>query len=175
MKYVALLRGINVGGRIVKMADLKAVFESLNYSNVSTILQSGNIVFDSDKSEVELTSELAAKLTESFAYPAKLQVRSIDSVKAVIDAYPFGENDGEHQDYVIFCDNGLERDLAADAVGINVSIEQVQASNGVLYWRVPKGMTLKSEFAKFLTKPKYKNFHTNRNINTLQKIIYASI
>lgn len=171
MKYVALLRGINVGGRIVKMADLKAVFESLNYSNVSTILQSGNIVFTSDKTEADLVSELETKLTESFAYPAKLQVRSIASVQAVIDAYPFDKNDGEHQDYVIFLDNGLERDLAADAAGIDSSIEQIQAGKGVLYWRVPKGMTLKSEFAKFLTKPKYKNFHTNRNLNTLSKII----
>ena len=175
MKYVALLRGVNVGGRVVKMDALKTVFESLGYSDVSTVLQSGNVVFASDKSEGDLTRELEAALTESFDYPAKVQVRSIPSVLAAIETYPFDFADETYQHYVIFFVNGLEQELARDASDLDTSVEQIEAGDGVLYWRVPKGMTLKSEFAKFLTKAKYREFHTNRNLNTLQKIIHASI
>ncbi len=174
MKYVALLRGINVGGRIVKMVDLVALFESLGYSDITTVLQSGNVVFSSAKSEADLVAELEAALTERFDYPAKVQVRSISSVETAIECYPF-DHDDEHQDYIIFFENGLENELVNDAINLDATIEQIQAGERVLYWRVPKGMTLKSEFAQYLTKAKYKNHHTNRNLNTLQKIIHASI
>lgn len=169
-KYVAFLRGINVGGRIIKMADLKACFEKMGYKNVATLLQSGNVTFDSDKSSVGLKKEIEETLTKTFNYPAKVQVIDSETLQKIIKEYPFGKAGDSQHDYVIFMENGLEKDIVGEAYELAPG-EKVQAGNGVVYWRVDKGSTLKSGFAKLLTKSKYKNFNTNRNINTLQKAL----
>ena len=73
-------------------------------------------------------------------------------------------------DYVIFLENGLERDLANETVELG-SQERVAAGDGVVYWRVDKGSTLTTSFAKLLTKAKYREHNTNRNLNTLRKLL----
>ena len=175
MKYVALLRGVNVGGRVVKMDEVRHLFESLGYSEVSTVLQSGNVVFTSSTSEVDLADEIAVALTEAFDYPAKVLVRSIAFVQQVAANYPFEASDASKQNYVIFFEGGLEEALAEDAKDLDSTVDRIEVAAGVLYWQVAKGMTLKSELAKLLTLAKYRDFHTNRNMNTLQKIIHGSM
>jgi uncharacterized protein (DUF1697 family) len=60
VRYIALLRGINVGGnKIVNMKSLKTLFESLGYINVSTYLNSGNVIFDSDEKKETILPNLA--------------------------------------------------------------------------------------------------------------------
>jgi uncharacterized protein (DUF1697 family) len=168
-KYVAFLRGINVGGRIVRVVDLKDCFEKAGYSNVITLLQSGNVVFESSKTSGDLKKEIEETLTRTFNYPAKTQVLNLEKLKQIIDDYPFGEATSDQHDYVIFLENGLEDDLVNESCELAPG-EQVQAGNGVVYWRVEKGSTLVSNFAKLLTKAKYKDYNTNRNIRTLRKI-----
>jgi len=70
---------------------------------------------------------------------------------------------------VVFIENDLEVKLVAEA-GKQLG-EEVSVGPGVVYWKVQKGQTLKSPFAKLLSKSKYREFNTNRNINTLQKIV----
>jgi uncharacterized protein (DUF1697 family) len=174
-KYVAFLRGVNVGGRIVKMAELKVCFEKAGFKNVSTLLQSGNVVFDpstgsgQEASKAELKSQIEELLTKTFNYPAKVQVISLDNLKQIVDVNPFAGAPAEYHQYVIFIENDLETGLVAEA-GKQLG-EEVAVGRGVVYWKVQKGQTLKSPFAKLLTKSKYKDFNTNRNINTLQKIL----
>jgi uncharacterized protein (DUF1697 family) len=169
-KYAAFLRGINVGGRIIKMADLKSCFEKAGYENVKTLLQSGNVVFESGKTAAQLKKEIEENLTQTFNYPAKVQVLRLDQLKKIIDAFPFGPAGTKQHSYVIFMENGLEQDILNDSYELGAG-EKVQAGQGVVYWRVDQGMTLRSSFGKTLSKAKYKSFNTNRNINTLKKII----
>jgi len=168
MTYIALLRGINVGGRVVKMADLKDCLEGLRLRDVRTLLQSGNVVFEANGDTKSLKVKIENGLTETFGYPAKVQVFNATAVAAIVSAYPFKADDTEYQNYVIFIEGGLERALAEEAVGID---EKVEVGDGAVYWQVKKGMTLKSTFAQYLTKSKYRDFHTNRNMNTLQKLV----
>jgi uncharacterized protein (DUF1697 family) len=170
--YVVFLRGINVGGRIIKMADLKVCLERCGLNNVKTVLQSGNVVFESDKTEAQLKSLIEQTLTKTFSYPAKVQVLSIERLNKIIKAYPFKTKEGYHS-YVIFIENGLEKDLAQGKSGLDDKLEQVAAGQGVVYWQVERGQTLKSTFGKVLSKSKYKEFNTNRNLNTLYKIAAA--
>ena len=168
-KYVAFLRGINVGGRIIKMADLAACCEKVGLNQVKTVLQTGNVVFESDASATKLKKLLEDTLSTTFDYPAKVQVLSIPELQKMIDAYPFGEpKEGAH-DYIIFIENKLEQSLLSEEYELATD-EKVAAGKGVIYWRVEKGQTLKSSFAKLLAKAKYKEFNTNRNLNTLKKI-----
>ena len=182
MRYVALLRGINVGGRTIKMADLKACFEDMGFKNVFTILQTGNVVFESNTARLhpavgELKEKIEAGLSKAFDYSAKAQVVSIENLKKIVADYPFGlpasrqgKAELNQHEYVIFLENNLEQSLLAEPYALAKN-ERVKAGNGVVYWRVDKGDTLKSSFAKFLTKTKYKNFNTNRNIKTLRKLL----
>lgn len=172
-KYVAFLRGVNVGGRIIKMADLKTCLETAGFKNVSTFLQSGNVVLESAKKEPGLKAEIENLITKTFKYPAKVQVVSISNLKQIINNYPFKAKEGFHN-YIIFVENGLEKDFADEAPKFDRNIEQIKPGKGVVYWQVERGQTLKSSCGKLLSKSKYKDFNTNRNINTLQKIAAAS-
>ncbi len=154
------------------MADLKACLGKAGLQDVTTFLQSGNVVIESDQSATELKKLIETTLSETFSYPAKAQVLSLKRLTAIVEQYPFGMAGASQHDYVIFLENGLEKALAAEA-GELASSEQVAAGQGVVYWRVDKGSTLKSDFAKLLTKTKYKAFNTNRNLKTLRKMLKA--
>lgn len=168
-KYVALLRGVNVGGRILKMADLKLCFEKGGYKNVKTYLQSGNVAFESGSSKDKLKAEIETLLADTFKYPAKVIVVGARELKKIIEDNPFQQAEAGYHQYVIFFENGLENDFTKEIT--DTLNEQVQAGDGVVYWMVKKGETLKSARGKLLTKAKYRQFNTNRNINTLQKLV----
>lgn len=151
------------------MADLKTCLEKAGLKNVKTISQSGNVIFESDKTDtLKLKQQIEAVLTKTFKYPAKAQVIPTEDLREIIGSNPFAEADANQHQYVIFIENGLETQLVAEA-GKQLG-EEVKAGQGVVYWKVQKGKTLKSPFAKLLTESKYKQFNTNRNVNTLRKI-----
>ena len=169
-QWIALLRGVNVGGRTVRMEDLRKALDELGLENVKTVLQSGNVTFDSADGAAPLKERLESGLRQRFGYDAKVQVIERERLRQVIDAYPFGSPESSEHDYVIFLEKGLERDLAAGTVDLGTQ-ERVAAGDGVVYWRVDKGSTLTTSFAKLLTKAKYREHNTNRNLNTLHKLL----
>jgi uncharacterized protein (DUF1697 family) len=168
--YVAFLRGINVGGRTIKMAELKICMEKLGFSNVSTLLQSGNILFESSETQVDLKSIIERALQTRFGFSVKVQVYTKDALKTVVTKFPFETKDQYHN-YAIFFENDLETDFSNNVLEIKSDVDKVQKGSGVIYWQVPIGMTLKSPVSKLLTKTKYKEFNTNRNLNTLIKML----
>ena len=168
--WVALLRGVNVGGRTIKMAELRETLGALGLENVETVLQSGNVRFDSTLSGEQLQATIEKGLGKRFGYKAHVQVVERSKLDQVIDAYPFGTAGEDSHDYVVFMERGLEKDLAAEKVDLG-NDERVEAGDGVVYWRVQKGSTLQSPFGKLLTKTKYRDFNTNRNLRTLRKLV----
>jgi uncharacterized protein (DUF1697 family) len=91
MKYVAFLRGINVGGnKKVEMAKLKQVFELMGFTQVKTLLNSGNVVFASQEKDLDLlTKEIIQALKTAFGWEMGIYVRSSDSIQALIEKDPF--------------------------------------------------------------------------------------
>ncbi|WP_339244598.1 DUF1697 domain-containing protein [Paenibacillus sp. FSL F4-0243] len=89
--YIALLRGINVGGnKIIKMLDLKAMFRTLGFENVRTYIQSGNVVFESDEgSESLLTGVIERKIHEVFGFEVSVIIRTLAEMENVIANDPF--------------------------------------------------------------------------------------
>ena len=71
---------------------------------------------------------------------------------------------------MIFLENGLEQAVFKEKYDLSAG-ERVQAGKSVVYWRVDKGSTLKSNFSKLLSRSKYKDFNTNRNLKTLKRIL----
>lgn len=170
--YVAFLRGINVGGVRVKMADLKTCFQNMGFQDVVTVLQTGNVLFSTLENDLShLKKQIEQNLSTTFNYKAIVQIFPYERLKEIIESYPFNIGPANMHDYVIFFENNLAVELFNETT---VSLpEKIEPSEYVLYWKVSKGMTLKSNFSKHLGKAKYKNFNTMRNVKTLQKIIAA--
>lgn len=93
-RYVALLRGINVGGHHkVPMAELRELFAELGHAGARSFIQSGNVVLDADADAATLESELAAAIAKRFGFEVPVMVRSRADLDAVLAADPFGGRD----------------------------------------------------------------------------------
>ena len=174
-KYIAFLRGINVGGkRIIPMPLLKSCFIDMGLSNVSTLQQSGNVVFESreDTHLQDIQLIIESTLQKYFSYPAKIVLCPMERLKYIVDGYPFDQNHNDEQHYVVFLNDELHIGLGQES--FDATLETVHVGEQVVYWRVQKGMSLKSTFAKVLTKATYKEKNTVRNLNTLYRLCAAS-
>jgi len=170
VRYVVLLRGVNVGGVTVKMAELRELLEGLGYDGVKTVLASGNVLVTSDASASVVKSEVEAALRERFGYDAWVQVLTTDALRAIVDGYPFARGREGWHDYVMFVlDPGVAKELLA--FELDPAHEQAEAGDGVVYWTVPKGDTLDSVLGKTTGKAAYKPHLTVRNVNTLEKLL----
>ena len=172
-RYVAFLRGVNVGGINIKMADLRVMFADMGLADVKTILASGNVLFASDRTDRDrLKADIEAALRAAFGYEAWIVLCSVDDVRAIVDAYPFEpERDGWHPYVLLASDSAPLDELLAHAPDLDPAVERIAAGDGVLYWEVERGQTLQSKFGKATAKRKFKATTTNRNLRTLLKVI----
>lgn len=171
MKYCAFLRGVNVKGTNMKMADVCQVFAGAGMENVSSVLASGNIIFSSDKNTDELKQVLEKAMSEKFSYQAFLFVKSQEETENLRSGNPFGKNDDLHV-YIFVGDQGIEEILMQEFNDASkAEYEKVAIVNHVMYWQVPKGSTLDSSFGKILGRKNLKDRFTSRNINTFEKIL----
>jgi uncharacterized protein (DUF1697 family) len=90
-KYVAFLRAINVGGHtVIKMADLKRIFESLSLENVQTYIQSGNVIFEADEEDTaSLETQIESQVEKATGFKTRLFVRTIREVQSIANKSPF--------------------------------------------------------------------------------------
>ena len=168
-RYVALLRGVNVGGVTIKMAELAALVREGGYSDVSTVLASGNVRFDSMDAAAEAKQALEAALRTRFGYEAWVHVLTLDAIRGIVRAYPFAR-DAERHAYVVFAVTPSVRDELL-AVPLDPAVEQAAPGDGVIFWSVPKGSTLDSALGRAQAKASYKPWLTTRNLNTLEKLL----
>jgi uncharacterized protein (DUF1697 family) len=168
-RYAALLRGVNVGGINIKMADLAELFGGLGFSSVKTVLASGNVLFESDGTAEELRGGIETALREKFGYQAQVHVVALDALRAIVDGYPLQPREGWHRYVVFFLDGAPSSSLAALCDGSES--EAAAVGDGVLYWTVERGHTLDTPFAKSLGSREFGSRTTNRNLNTLEKLL----
>jgi uncharacterized protein (DUF1697 family) len=93
-RYAAFLRGVNLGKRTVKSAELRAAFEAMGFSDVKTLLASGNVLFDA-KAGKGLRDKIEAGLKEEFGFDVPIVLRTMDELRAMVRANPFGREAGE--------------------------------------------------------------------------------
>ncbi|TFC04309.1 DUF1697 domain-containing protein [Cryobacterium adonitolivorans] len=171
-RYIALLRGINVGGITIKMADLAEAVAALGHTGVTTILASGNVVFESDQTDVAaLKTDLELALSERFGYDAWVVLLTSGELAAAVDAYPFDDRDGWHS-YILFASQPAVLDeLVQAAPKLDPLDENVQPGESLLYWQVRREVGIKSPFSTLSAKARFKSSTTNRNLRTLRKIL----
>lgn len=170
-KYAAFLRGVNVGGVNLKMAEVAAALTDAGFTQVRTILATGNVLLESTAGVASVRKKAEAALRDRFGYDAWVLAYDIDTVRALVDAYPFEREVDGYQSYVTFvADKTMLDELAAlaDKAGPE---EKIRRGDGVIYWQVPKGATLDSTIGKTMGKPRYKSSTTTRNLRTLDKVL----
>ncbi|SIS57669.1 DUF1697 domain-containing protein [Chryseobacterium gambrini] len=171
MKYCAFLRGVNVKGTNMKMAEVCQVFNNAGMNDVISILASGNIVFSSDKKADELKTILEKAMSEHFSYEAYLFIKSQEETEQFWNGNPFEKNDDLHI-YAFVTNDGVENILIKEFENASkTENEAAEIVNHIFYWQVPKGNTLDSAFGKILGKKSMKDQFTSRNINTFEKIL----
>ncbi|WBX97393.1 DUF1697 domain-containing protein [Chryseobacterium gambrini] len=171
MKYSAFLRGVNVKGTNMKMAEVCQVFKNAGMNGVASVLASGNIVFSSDKKADELKTILEKAMSEHFSYEAYLFIKSQEETEQFWNGNPFEKNDDLHI-YAFVGNNGVENSLMKEFENaLKTENEAAEIVNHIFYWQIPKGNTLDSAFGKILGKKSMKDQFTSRNINTFEKII----
>lgn len=171
-KYAVFLRGVNVGGVNLKMAEVCAALTEAGFTAVRTILASGNVLLESSAKAPAVRKKAETTLRERFGYHAWVLVYDVESVRAVVDGYPFEPEVAGYQSYVTFVsDTAVLDDLAALAKEAGDDEKISRGPLGVIYWQVPKGSTLDSTIGKTMGKARYKSSTTTRNMRTLAKLM----
>ena len=167
-KYVALLRGINVGGnKKVEMAKLKKAFESVGYTDVSTYINSGNVLFTSAKENFDLIEPALAKV---FKFSIPVIVRSAANIKSVAKKIPSGwENDPSQKSDVIFLWDAYDKKSSFKLIATKEGIDELLYVPGAILWHINRDNYAKSGMHKFIGTEVYKNM-TARNVNTVRKL-----
>lgn len=174
VRYVALLRGINVGGNnLIGMAALKACFERQGFRDVVTYIQSGNVVFSSAKSGGEtLVRSIEETLEATFRYRAVLVLKTRKQMQEIVARAPvgFGTDPTRYRYDVIFLRAPLTAILALKSVPTREGVDQAHGGVGVLYFSRLISKASQSQLARIVALPIYKNM-TIRNWNTTTRLL----
>jgi uncharacterized protein (DUF1697 family) len=171
--YVALLRGINVGGNNkVPMADLRKMCSGLGYDNVETYIQSGNVVFDSAASEASVVADMEAGLLSTFGLTLSVVVRSAAELVEIVARNPFPtEGDGTKLHVTCFAEPLAEAMVAKLDPAFSPTDTFVLDGRD-MYLHIPGGMGT-SKLAVHVGQ-KLGKLGTTRNWNTVLKLVEMS-
>lgn len=171
MKYVALLRGINVGGNSsVKMSELKEVFEKIGFTNVITYINSGNVIFESDEKGIKKLTNIVEALLEKNFFPIKTIVISHDDLQTIVTHVPQSWKKENLRKYVAFLKESVKPNDVIREVQLKEGIDFIDKGSGVVYLSTKMEGLTKSNFPKLIQKKIYKDM-TMRNFNTVQKLL----
>lgn len=174
-KYISLLRGINVGGhRKIKMAVLRSRYESLGFSNVQSLLQSGNVVFSTDdEAEAdELCHKIEAEIEGHFGYDVQVFIRTPDELNTIITNCPFTPEQLEapKKVAVMFLDKSADQSAQEALLTAYQGVEEIVFSGREVYLFYVNGMG-RSRLTNAYIEGKLKINGTTRNWNTVNKLL----
>jgi uncharacterized protein (DUF1697 family) len=172
-RYVALLRGINVGGKnLIPMKDLRAVMEAHGLDNVSTYIQSGNVLFETDRGAKSLDTEIEATLEKAFDVPLVVVVRSHRQLQSVIDKAPkgFGTDPDNYYSDAVFLRSPLTAKQVMGIVELRDGVDEAWPGTGVVYFARLGAQRTKSKMSKIVGTPEYKQM-TIRSWSTTVKLL----
>jgi uncharacterized protein (DUF1697 family) len=172
MVYVALLRGVNVGGKNkVEMARLKEVFDKAGFGDVRTFINSGNVVFTSNERGADaLAAEIEAAIESEFGFEVKVLVKDAGEMETITTAIPEEwVDDKTMRTYVMFLWSGLDDPSVIDELPIKEGIDNVIYVTGAIIWQVEREHVTKSGMSRMASGPIYKSM-TVRNANTVRRL-----
>ncbi|MGI9034944.1 MAG: DUF1697 domain-containing protein [Pyrinomonadaceae bacterium] len=174
MKYIAFLRGINVGGKNkIKMETLRETFSNaLGFENVKTYINSGNVIFDAPKTDdKKLAAKIETAIEKEFALKIKVIVRTIDEIENIIKNNPFdGQFENDKDLHVFFLDEEMPKEKRELLLSNNNANEMYFVRNREIFCLL-KVSVLDSLMGKDYIGKKLKVSATARNWRTVNKIL----
>ena len=170
--HVALLRGINVGGKnLIKMQALRECFEAGGFEEVSTYIASGNVLFRATGSAATLEDRIEKMLGQAFPYEATVVVRSRTQMRSIVDKAPkpIGANTKTHMYDVVFLKKPLTASAALKQVPTRDEVDEAYAGPGVIYFSRLASMRTKSRLSRVASLPIYKQM-TIRSWSTTTRL-----
>ncbi len=171
-RYIALLRGINVGGhKKILMADLKALFQSLGFTDVVTYIQSGNVVFSA--SEVDgLANIIAEAIQNTYGWEVPVLVRTASEIERILHDCPFSEEKMEKSYFTLFRDRPSQEHID-EFNSFSFPGEEFQVTPECMYFFCEAGYA-RVKMNGNLVERKLKVRTTTRNYKTLMKLLVLS-
>lgn len=173
MISVALLRGINVGGKNkVEMGRLRQTFERVGLAGVRTYINTGNVIFDSGgRSPGALRPDLQAAITDEFDLELEIVLRDIDEMTATAEAIPESwVNDSTMKCDVMFLWESVDSPDIIEELPVREGIDTVTYVPGAVIWKVDRPNLTRSGMSRIVGTNLYKAM-TVRNCNTVRKIV----
>jgi uncharacterized protein (DUF1697 family) len=169
-RYIALLRGVNVGGRTVKMDKLRAVLTALGFDDVETLIASGNVLFRSpSRGDAALEKKIEAALAEAFGFAVKTMVRSAAEMQRIAALEPFGRLGDSDTLHVAFLHSPPPKDGLAKVLALRDANTDMTLDGRELYFKVTgrfsDSVAFRSPIEKLLGVAM-----TVRNANTVRKL-----
>jgi uncharacterized protein (DUF1697 family) len=172
--YICLLRGINVGGnKHIKMADLKGLFESLGFTDVQTLLQSGNVVLTTVETDMTaLAPTIEAAIIGHYGFESKIVLRTPEQWRGIVAVHPFTpEQLTEPSKILVTFLRDVPMPVGIEALmALNTDNEQLWMGEHVVYAFFPNGMG-RTKLDNNTLERKLKTTGTGRNWNTVQKLL----
>jgi uncharacterized protein (DUF1697 family) len=172
VKYVAFLRAINIGGRVVKMDVLRKTFESLGYSNVETFIASGNVVFDSaSRNPKALEAAIEKRLREKLGYEVDTFVRTCAEIAAVAAYEPFAKADVARASTLIvgFLARPLDPATVRKIMALKTDIDDFHVNGREFYW-LSRNRQGESAFSNAVLEKLTGGRSTFRGLNTVRRM-----
>lgn len=172
-QYLALLRGINVGGNnIIKMTELKSTFEKIGFTDVFTYIQSGNIFFKSlENNKIGLIIKIQKELSTCFKYDSKIVLLTRNQLIKIINEAPkdFGIEPEKYKYDVIFLKDNFTPNEIIKSIKIKEGVDTANAGNYTLYFSRLISKAEQSYLKNIIKLPEYQNM-TIRNWNTTKML-----
>ena len=172
--YIALLRGINVSGhKIIKMAELKKMFENLDFQKVRTYIQSGNVVFQTTQTDIpEIEKLLRNAIENTFGFEVHVKILNSVELKSALEKNPFPKDKSLDikQHYFVFLDQIPSEENWNVLKIMELNGEQLVLSKKVLFVYYKNGAG-QSKLTTNLIESKLKVAATARNLNTTKKLL----
>ncbi|MBD3225868.1 MAG: DUF1697 domain-containing protein [Caldithrix sp.] len=171
--FISLLRGINVSGqKKIKMGDLRALYESLSFTNVKTYIQSGNVIFASqEKDRARLSRRIEEKIQETYEYNVQVLIKNRNELQQLIHQNPFLQRynmDTKHL-HVTFLYTSPDSELREQIQGIHYEPDELALVGDTIYIYCPNGYGRTKLSNNFFEK-KLKTCATTRNWKTITKL-----
>lgn len=174
MQYIALLRGINVGGKnMIKMFDIKASLEKEGLYNIRTYIQSGNILFESnEKDTLIIAKKMEAHILLEYGHTVPVVVLNAPAMRKIVRDAPKGWGEGKEWKYnTLFLIPPYDRDEIIKSIGsLKPDIETLVPGDGVLYQSMSIKLFGKTTTGRLASMPVYQKV-TIRNWNTTKKLV----
>lgn len=170
-RYVAFLRAINVGKRIVKMDVLRTLFEGMGFGEVETFIASGNVIFTAPAQDRRaLETRIEGELKKGLGYEVETFVRTPAELRAITEYRPFGDDADGHTMYVNFIYEPLPADAVERLEALRTEVDEFHVHGREFYWLARKKISESLVTGPMMAKAIGKVPSTNRNITTVQKL-----